>query len=47
MIYKPNKPHLVDGEYIWPEGFSHYVSAHNVKPDDEFIEHVFKKIANG
>ncbi len=29
-----------DGTYLWPEGFSHYVRAHNVKPPDEFIQHV-------
>jgi hypothetical protein len=29
-----------DGTYVWPAGFSHYVRAHNVKPPQEFIQHV-------
>lgn len=29
-----------DGYYIWPEGLSHYVSAHNVKLPQEVIEHI-------
>lgn len=28
-----------DGTYLWPEGFLHYVTEHNVKPPLEFIEH--------
>lgn len=31
---------LTDGHYVWPEGFSHYLKEHGVKPDDEFIQHV-------
>lgn len=33
---------LSDGTYVWPEGFSHYVEKHGVKPPDEFIQHVLK-----
>lgn len=29
-----------DGVYTWPEGFSHYITVHNVKPPQEFIDHV-------
>lgn len=31
---------LTDGFYYWPEGLSHYLERHNVKPPQEFIEHV-------
>lgn len=34
---------LSDGNYIWPMGFSHYVKVHNVKPPEEFLEHVKNK----
>lgn len=33
-----------DGAYIWPEGFSHYILAHGVKPPEEFVEHVLKVV---
>ena len=33
---------LSDGTYVWPEGFSHYVEKHGVKPPDEFIRHVLQ-----
>jgi hypothetical protein len=29
-----------DGVFIWPEGFSHYVRVHNVKPAQEFMDHI-------
>ena len=29
-----------DGEYTWPEGFSHYIREHGVKPPQEFIDHI-------
>lgn len=32
-----------DGKYTWPEGFVHYVSEHNVKPAQEFIDHIFNQ----
>ncbi|KKN60310.1 hypothetical protein LCGC14_0533600 [marine sediment metagenome] len=30
---------LSDGTYVWPEGFYHYLEAHNVIPPIEFIMH--------
>lgn len=29
-----------DGTWLWPSGFSHYVEVHQVKPPQEFIDHV-------
>lgn len=29
-----------DGIYLFPEGFANYVQDHNVRPSDDFIEHV-------
>jgi hypothetical protein len=34
---------LTDNTYIWPEGFSHYIREHGVKPPDEFINHILGK----
>jgi hypothetical protein len=31
---------LSDGVYVWPEGFAHYLQAHQVRPPPEFIRHV-------
>jgi hypothetical protein len=31
---------FTDGTYIWPEGFGHYISEHDVKPPQSFIDHV-------
>lgn len=31
---------LSDGVFCWPEGLAHYVTAHDVRPPDEFVEHV-------
>lgn len=31
-----------DGVYVWPEGLAHYVRAHNVKPPQEFVNHVLR-----
>ena len=36
---------LTDGDYVWPEGYVHYIEKHNVKPPEEFIEHVRRKLA--
>jgi hypothetical protein len=38
---------LTDGEWIWPEGFPHYVEKHGVRPPDEFVEHVRRRVAAG
>ena len=29
-----------DGEWVWPEGFAHYVEVHNVRPPAEFVQKV-------
>ena len=34
---------LTDGEWIWPEGFAHYIEKHNVKPPQEFVDYVLQK----
>lgn len=34
---------LSDGTYVFPEGFVHYIEAHGVKPDQEFIDYVIAK----
>ncbi len=31
---------LSDGVYLWPEGFSHYVRVHQVRPPEDFVQHV-------
>jgi hypothetical protein len=31
---------LTDGAWVWPEGYAHYLEAHDVKPPDDFLEHV-------
>jgi len=34
---------LTDGKWIWPEGLSHYLREHHVKPPQEFVDYVLKK----
>lgn len=29
---------MTDGEFVWPEGFVHYVVEHNIKPPTQFIQ---------
>ena len=29
---------MTDGEFLWPEGFVHYIELHNVKPPAQFIQ---------
>ncbi len=31
---------MTDGTYVWPEGFAHYLTHHDVKPPPYFIHHV-------
>ena len=31
---------LSDGVYVWPEGFAHYLRAHQVRPPQEFVRYV-------
>lgn len=33
-----------DGVFIWPEGFTHYVEEHNVKPPQEFIDYCMEDL---
>ena len=35
-----------DGVYVWPEGLTHYLRAHDVKPPEEFLEHVRRRLQN-
>jgi len=35
---------LTDGDWKWPSGYAHYLTAHGVKPPPEFIAHVMRKI---
>lgn len=34
---------LTDGTWVWPEGYSHYLEHHAVKPPAEFIKHVLER----
>jgi hypothetical protein len=34
---------LTDGVYVWPSGFAHYVAKHDVKPVQEFLDHVLRR----
>ena len=34
-----------DGRFTWPEGFSHYVFLHAVRPPETFLEHVRAQLA--
>lgn len=36
---------LTDGRWVWPEGFLHYITNHNVKPPMEFLEYLKQKNA--
>jgi hypothetical protein len=31
---------LTDGTFVWPEGFSHYLEKHSVRPGQDFVNHV-------
>lgn len=35
---------LTDGEWVWPQGYVHYLVSHEVKPPKEFVEHVLAKM---
>lgn len=32
-----------DGKYVWPDGLAHYLDLHNVRPPQDFIDHVLRK----
>lgn len=34
---------LTDGIFVWPEGFSHYLREHGVRPDEEFVRWVLER----
>jgi len=34
---------LSDGVYVWPEGLSHYVEAHDVRLPGPFVDHVRRR----
>lgn len=45
MCGRPNGAlELSDGEFVWPDGFSHYVRDHGVRPPDAFVDHVLAAI---
>lgn len=31
---------LSDGVYVWPEGLTHYLADHDVRPPEPFVSHV-------
>lgn len=35
---------LSDGTHVWPEGYSHYLRDHGVKPPQEFIDHALSNL---
>jgi len=35
-----------DAVYNWPQGYAHYIEAHNVKPPQKFIDHVRRQTQN-
>jgi hypothetical protein len=38
---------FTDGTWVWPEGFAHYLEAHGVKPPEEFLAHVRRRLREG
>ena len=38
---------LTDGQFVWPEGFAHYLEQHNVRPPQGFVDHVLRQIRKG
>lgn len=34
---------LTDGTYLWPEGLSHYVAAHQVRLPEEVVQHILQQ----
>jgi hypothetical protein len=44
--FNGSKEYIIDfseGEVNWPEGFSHYVEVHGVRPSDRFVEIIMSK----
>ena len=44
--WKMGKDDLTDGVFVWPEGYPHYLQAHNVKPPERFLQHVRQRLAS-
>lgn len=42
-IWNNGSADFSDGIYIWPEGFGHYLSQHDVRPPADFIAHVLRQ----
>lgn len=38
---------LTDGEWVWPQGLSHYVRDHNVRLPEQFIEYACSQLSPG
>ena len=36
---------IADDTFVWPEGFAHYIEEHSVRPPQEFIDHVKRKVS--
>jgi hypothetical protein len=34
-----------DGTYVWPQGFGHYLTEHDVRPPAPFVEHALHRAA--
>lgn len=37
---------LTDGQYVWPDGLSHYVREHGVRLPASFEAHVFERMVS-
>jgi hypothetical protein len=35
---------LSDGQFMWPEGFAHYLDFHQVKPPESFLSEIRSKL---
>lgn len=35
---------MTDGKYVWPEGLAHYITVHNVRPPDAFVERAISNL---
>lgn len=33
---------LTDGTYLWPSGLTHYVEEHDLKPPQDFVDHIIR-----
>lgn len=37
---------VTDGEFVWPEGLSHYLAEHDVRPPAAFIDGIRSRLAD-